>query len=707
MDTALQNHGFGDFDDSQESSNVPVGVDEAEMILSSENAPSQNATNYDNPSSGPRPPIPRDMPGLPARPGLRRDNSVPAPHQPPPPAPPQPLQDVGPEDSLSLVQLKRLVHEMPKVEPTPYAFMYKDASIIPEELEEWFAYTAEERAMLFKTRTSFSEEWAEFNGANDLGPLSYLGGSLDWTTATAERRRGFMHNMLDGVKSDYVATRARNLECLTYLIFGCWHETAGVNKPQEQSGQAMIVSEDKALMDWVSSHAHSIFQLSEICGNVALLIELEGLQPVYEVLKRACLREASIQAAEEERSASVKGLEKSELCCALTIMYFALEISRTRPDRESRIQSRTQFLELKPDFLNFMSEIMDKIRWDDTIDLPLNKLLLLYWKAILVSFGGSSEINESKSSFLDWDLETSDSKGYPLITASPLDYHLFRQEISSKYPAYNPPPPLFPLEPDNNSILPPLKPSLAKMSDINAPGLASLQGHGTSILNQPVHIATPAPSPPPSPAVGGKGGKKQNYQTNQLFPFLYPPLDETSNKFGGKGSMTDLQDALVFRKWEGADIPTSILEAAELFAKRMRATRSMKQLWEERVEFMKYERGWKAPDEVDDVDVEGLKLEPENEVDKEDSENKEEFPVWKEHDGSVDDRLQAVERFYVCLSWLIYLNSTNTLIERRASSPAIGRHGSLESHLVQCHGLNHANERSKWAAERLSVPREP
>jgi hypothetical protein len=278
------------------------------------------------------------------------------------------------------------------------------------------------------------------------------------------------------------------------------------------------------------------------------------------------------------------------------------------------------------------------------------------WKAILVRFGGLHEVGEAKASFKDPSVVESDKHGQPLITASPLDYHLFRQEISSKYPAYNPPPPLFPLEPENNSILPPLKnhPSKAAGSHVYGSGL---NGNATSILHQPVHIATPAPSPPPSPAgPGGKGGKKQNYQTNQLFPFLYPPLDESSNNLGGKGT-TDLQDILVGRKWEGSDIPTSILEAAELFAKRMRATRAMKQLWEVRVQFMKYERGWTNPDEdVDTLDLNGKKsplglkmdgLEGDEEAKENSGFSHPNKSQGKPKFGSVEERLAAVESFYV------------------------------------------------------------
>ena len=100
-----------------------------------------------------------------------------------------------------------------------------------------------------------------------------------------------------------------------------------------------------------------------------------------------------------------------------------------------------------------------------------------------------------------------------------------------------------------------------------------------------------------------------------------------------------MQDLLVGRKWEGSDIPASILEAAELFAKRMKATRAMKQLWEERVAFMKYERGWTGP--VDAIDIEELSLEP-----KDDEMNQRSYPS-----GSIEERMDLVEEFYVSLPY--------------------------------------------------------
>jgi len=258
-----------------------------------------------------------------------------------------------------------------------------------------------------------------------------------------------------------------------------------------------------------------------------------------------------------------------------------------------------------------------------------------------------------------------DDKDKELIRASPLDYHVFRQEITSKYPAYIPPQPPIPLEVEQTSILPhlPNHPTRNNGSNGILPGPPGQSG-GASILHQPVHIATPAPSPPPSPGVGGKGGKKQNYQTNQNFPFMYPPLDATSNSAGGKGG-AGLQDILVGRKWEGSDVPASILEAGELFSKRVRMTRATRQLWDERETFLKHERGWEAPDDdlIEELDLSSLTLEereelglvkPEQEPKTADS-GVDYGP--REVDQPTRERLEAVEEFYVRTSRAVVIEA--------------------------------------------------
>ena len=282
--------------------------------------------------------------------------------------------------------------------------------------------------------------------------------------------------------------------------------------------------------------------------------------------------------------------------------------------------------------------------------LPHTQVFLLFWKCVLLVFGGSEDIAKAKKATAE---NKHDSKDKEVIAASPLDYHVFRQEVTSKYPAYVPPQLPIKLEAEQTSLLPqiPIHPSRSSGIVQAAP----IPSGGASILHQPVHIATPAPSPPPSPGVGGKGGKKQNYQTNQNFPFMYPPLDATSNGAGGKGQ-SGLQDLLVGRKWEGSDVPASILEAGELFSKRVRMSRATRQLWDEREKFLKFERGYEPEDEdiIDELDLSSLTLE-----------EKEELGLVKPKHGDegepkvdlgpkpakVDSRtracLEAVEEFYV------------------------------------------------------------
>jgi hypothetical protein len=607
-------------------------------------------------------PLPRERINIPTRPGLRRDDSVPAPSQPPPAPPPLAELPTQPTDSLSLTQLRSLVKEMPKVEPTPYAFVYKDAATLPEEIEEWFAYTTPERANILRAQSCFATEWGVFNNwaftGDDEGPL-------DWNKTLEERRRKFMQRLLDGIKNSEIEKRLEQLEALVYIVLGCWHETAGLEAgimtlqeassllgPPEDEDDSK--PEDKALPTEVKSEAEkrwenavaeqyskSGFQLQWLKTNTKVLFSIDGgVQTIYDCVRAACTRECAPESGRVENNATKLELEKRETWCALTIFYVCLEVARTtEPEIDAR-SYRSQLLSLEPNLLLFLGEVINKIRWDPSINGelqqssekgPSTKLLLLTWKSVLVCLGGLPEVEKAKESFKAQ--ERNDNSDGPQITASPLDYHTFRQEISSKYPAYQPPPTYFPLEPDQRSMLPPLRVNPSKPQVSSMP--VEPDQHGTSILHQPVHIATPAPSPPPSPALG-KGGKKQNYQTPHLLPFNYPPLDPTSNEIGGKGS-TMLQDALVGRKWEGSDIPASILEAAELFSIRMKATRALKQLWEERVEFMKYERGWTGADE--DEDVRPLKDDSPN------SPVKSPNPRTR-FDGSITERLATVEYFY-------------------------------------------------------------
>lgn len=557
--------------------------------------------------SGATNPVPTHPP---ARPQLKRESSAPPPPQQLPPAPPETSEfPQDPPDSLTLADLKRIRQGFPNgqiAQPKQqlldfdgiYDFEYQDAQSLPVEIEEWFGYSDEEKERLKRCKAVFSDEWKD-SGEGQKG--------ADWLDVTEDVRRAFVTEQIEVLaENGWPDDVTSSLMILTYLGLGVWNETAGRH---EGSRLEDLFPDSTTPGSRIDEFAASSLQIQWIVAMVDTLHACGGPSVIYNTLNRRCESDFRIGAALDDRGQkeSYTSPESLEMWCCLTLLYLFIEVARTAGGEHGQ-RLKKDIVALEPKLLNFFTQLVAKQRWEENLPIPLTKMLLLSWKTILVTIGGIKDVEVVKTSLRtneDAGKNEIDIRGQPVITASPLDYHLFRQEISSKYPAYHPPPPLFPLEPENNTILPPLKHRqpphfISSASDTPFTGAPSV---GTaSIMHQPVHIATPAPSPPPSPAGPGKAGKKQNYQTNQLFPFLYPPLDATSNELGGKGT-TELQDLLVGRRWEGGDIPASILEAGELFAKRMRATRAMRQLWQVRVEFMKTERGWKADKEREEEEV--------------------------------------------------------------------------------------------------------
>jgi hypothetical protein len=241
--------------------------------------------------------------------------------------------------------------------------------------------------------------------------------------------------------------------------------------------------------------------------GVQLLTECDGISRVYNAMRAAFDRIWGNSYEESQITKEEMPLMQDELDNTTTIIYILIETARN--NREELASTCEELGNLKPGLLHYLLSVVSKLRWDEANELPQTRIFLLFWKSILLTFGSSDDLHEVK--LATNEKLPSDNAADDIITASPLDYHLFRQEITSKYPAYVPPAPILPFELETNSILPPLPNHPTRNNGSNGilPTPAGANSGGASILHQPVHITTPAPSPPPSPAIGGKAGKKQ------------------------------------------------------------------------------------------------------------------------------------------------------------------------------------------------------
>jgi hypothetical protein len=565
-------------------------------------------------------------PRAPPRPGLRRDGSAPPPPPPsqPPPAPPGPPEVT---DSLSLPQLRQLVNQFPKTEQKAYAFQYSETDDYETEIDEWFQYTEaeQEREYLLAAREAFETAWKAFcQSTLDQDDAS-------WIEVDEEVRSQFLSPFAQELQDSSIETRTEALGCLYYMLAGSWSITSGLDlvkcsEVYQKKYEDQPEKYNAVQVEWMHRGADLVLQNGLIVPLYACLLTAAKLSAV-----------AKETNAEESESLGVfSDNEGREFSLCLSCFYLLVESARARQGDNIADSIRIALQGLNPSFPLFLTSAISRLRWDETYNIPLVHATQLLWKLLMLVFGDVQHDLEAVKTILQPRVDPfSADAAHPKLTASPLDYHLFRQEITSKYPAYNPPLPLIPLETEQKTMLPIAPQHTARLESMANSGVSATNAAtGTSILHQPVHIATPAPSPPPSPAgPGGKTGKKQNYQTNQNFPFLYPPLDMSSNDIGGKGS-TEFQDMAVGKKWEGSDIPTSIIEAGELFASRMRMTRGMRQLWKQRDLFMKYDRGWRADTTQNNEELKA-------ELVKEATEELEGLD-----DPSLRSRMEAVEHFF-------------------------------------------------------------
>ena len=359
-------------------------------------------------------------------------------------------------------------------------------------------------------------------------------------------------------------------------------------------------------------------QVKQITVNNLRLLELETYKPLVNMLLSFFERRMEIDTSDTSGSAVSKSVEVTYFRM-LTLLYFLVLTALFNPQQ---LKAFKKFL-LESSLLESIVRFIEHWKWHHNNSYRVRYLVLLLNKLLLLELGNKDQM-VSCDAFLKklHHIKTFDESkdGKPVLTCSPLDYFAFRQDLLDKYPLYE----LGGVKDlkETTAPDPSIEEKYKKFMAVNAysnslsnsieiPKTNKSHTVLSQLPAQPVHIATPLPSPKLMSSDFMSGGEKirKSYQVNQSMPFIYP-----------NESLND----------SGTNVPYAMVEADKILKHSIYESYSIKRLWSEREKFMKQERGY--ADAYDDKD----------EFDYSFDDLRKEYPEKL----SEIDSLERVERFY-------------------------------------------------------------
>jgi hypothetical protein len=211
----------------------------------------------------------------------RNQPQPPPPHQPPPP--PAPQQANNPNDSLSLMQLRRIVTEFPKADPTSYAFTYSDTATFAEEVDEWFSYNDAEFKRLHRAKDTFERRWKKFSGR-------------PWLEAEKGQRETFVKQEIEELRDVDLRRRCKGLRTTLHIILGVWDETAGLKtteakdldgKGKEETGEPKIETDGGEKAEPNPKTKATEPQLEQMKVGILLVADAGGISILYQAMQNA------------------------------------------------------------------------------------------------------------------------------------------------------------------------------------------------------------------------------------------------------------------------------------------------------------------------------------------------------------------------------------------------------------------------------------
>jgi hypothetical protein len=194
---------------------------------------------------------------------LRNQQQTPPSHQ--LPLPPVSQSVSSATDSLSLMQLRRIVTEFPRTEAQAYAFTYEDTATYEEEVDEWFSYNDAEFLRLRRARNTFERRWKKFC-------------DKPWRDCDPEIRKAFIKREIPDLRNSTIGRRCKSLQTIMHIVLGVWHESVGI---EESSVHLERETEQKNKTTATES------QLESIKSGVLLATECGCVAEVFRVLQNA------------------------------------------------------------------------------------------------------------------------------------------------------------------------------------------------------------------------------------------------------------------------------------------------------------------------------------------------------------------------------------------------------------------------------------
>lgn len=178
------------------------------------------------------------------------------------------------------MQLRRIVTEFPKFDPTSYAFTYADTATFEEEVDEWFSYNDAEFRRLHRAKDTFERRWKKFGGK-------------EWGEASQAERQKFVKQESDGLLATDLRRRCKSLQTILHVMLGIWHENAGnVEEAVESKGKEKETEEggDNSPQEGVKPKPKTQAtksQLDHMKSGILLVAEADGIRHLFQVMQDA------------------------------------------------------------------------------------------------------------------------------------------------------------------------------------------------------------------------------------------------------------------------------------------------------------------------------------------------------------------------------------------------------------------------------------